>query len=490
MGGMILPKLTDVLDGIPGDENPEITGITADSRKVRPGFLFAALPGVKADGRAFIPQALEQGAAAVLAPPGTGTIFGAVLVEHPQPRLALARAAAAYYGAQPQVMAAVTGTNGKTSTANFLRRIWQVLGHRAAALGTLGVMADGWPHRPSLTTPDPVELHAILAELAQDGIGHAAMEASSHGLDQYRLDGVRLKAAAFTNLTRDHLDYHPDMAAYGAAKLRLFSDLLPADGCAVINMDSDFAPQILAVATQRGQRVLGFGRQGHELRLVSATPDAHGQTLDLVVLGQDVRVHLPLAGGFQVENALAALGLAIGCGADPLVAAKALEMLDGVPGRLQKVAETALGVPVYVDYAHTPDALETVLTSLRPHATGRLILVFGCGGDRDPGKRPQMGAIARDLADIAIVTDDNPRGEEPSAIRHAILAAHPGACDIGDRGVAIRRAVGLAQTGDVVVIAGKGHERGQTIKGQVFPFDDAEEARKAVTSMTQGEGPA
>ncbi|HLO75185.1 MAG TPA: UDP-N-acetylmuramoyl-L-alanyl-D-glutamate--2,6-diaminopimelate ligase, partial [Magnetospirillum sp.] len=312
------------------------------------------------------------------------------------------------------------------------------------------------------------------------GVTHAAMEASSHGLDQYRLDGVRLKAAAFTNLTRDHLDYHADMAAYGAAKLRLFQDLLPADGVAVVNADADYASQVESVACQRGQTLLRFGRHGQELKLVDCRPEPHGQELRLEVLGRAVTVHLPLAGTFQAANALAALGLVIGCGADPVAATQALEQLEGVPGRLQKVAVSAAGAPVYVDYAHTPDALETVLTALRPHASGRLIVVFGCGGDRDPGKRPQMGAIAARLADVAIVTDDNPRSEDPALIRKAILAACPAAAEFGDRAAAIRAAVEQARDGDVVVLAGKGHEAGQTIKGVILPFDDAEEAVKAV----------
>lgn len=469
-----MPPLTNLL-GPRSAANPEITGLTSDSRKVQPGWLFAALPGAKADGRAFISSALSKGAAAILAPEGTEAETGAVpLVTSANPRRDFALAAAAFHGAQPETMAAVTGTNGKTSTANFARQIWSALGFKAAALGTLGIIAEGWPPQGSLTTPDPADLHAALAALAKGGITHACMEASSHGLDQYRLDGVRLRAAAFTNLTRDHLDYHPDMAAYGAAKQRLFTEVLPADGIAVVNADSNFAPQLRA-----GAKRLSFGRKGEDIRLLSSTPEPHGQELALDLLGRRLTLHLPLAGTFQAENALAALGLVIACGADPVAAAKALETLQGVPGRLQKVAETATGAPVYVDYAHTPDALETVLGALRPHATGRLIVVFGCGGDRDPGKRPQMGAIAERLADFAIVTDDNPRSEDPGLIRRAILAACPKAVEIGDRAAAIRHAVGIAQVRDVVVLAGKGHEAGQIVKGVTLPFDDAEEARKA-----------
>lgn len=460
--------------------NPEISGLTADSRKVGPGFLFAALPGTKADGRGFIADAIAKGAAAILAPEGTNIDTGAVpLVTVANPRRVFAQAAAAFNGVQPAAMTAVTGTNGKTSTANFARQIWALLGLKSAALGTLGVIAEGWPHQGSLTTPDPADLHAALAALAHFGVTHACMEASSHGLDQFRLDGVTLKAAAFTNLTRDHLDYHADMEAYLAAKLRLFTQVLPADGTAVINADSDIAPRLAAIAAERGQRVLSYGHAGTDIKLVDLRPEPHGQELTLEILGRAVTVHLPLAGTFQVTNALAALGLAIACGADPMDATAALEKLEGVPGRLQKVAETITGAPVYVDYAHTPDALETVLSALRPHAV-RLIVVFGCGGDRDPGKRPQMGAIADKLADLAIVTDDNPRSEDAALIRRAILAAAPKAAEIGDRAAAIRHAVGLAQAGDVVVLAGKGHEVGQIVGAIVLPFDDAEEARKAV----------
>lgn len=481
-----MPRLTDLLG--PGlAANPRITGLTADSRKVGPGMLFAALPGAKMDGRAFIADALSRGAAAILAPQDTDADTGAVpLVTAADPRQAFALAAAAFYGRQPETMAAVTGTNGKTSTANFTRQIWSILGHRSAALGTLGIIADGWPHQGSLTTPDPVDLHKALAALAESGINHVCMEASSHGLDQHRLDGVRLKAAAFTNLTRDHLDYHHDMEAYGAAKLRLFTEVLPADGLMVINADCDFAPRLRAVAARRGQKVLSYGRTGFDLRLLSTTPEPHGQELELEVMGRHVTIHLPLAGTFQADNALAALGLAIACGADATVATAALEKLEGVPGRLQKVAETTTGAPVYVDYAHTPDALETVLHALRPHAEDRLILVFGCGGDRDPGKRPQMGAIAECQADVSIVTDDNPRGEDAALIRKAILAACPGAIEIADRAEAIRHAIAMAKAEDVVVLAGKGHESGQIVKGTVLPFDDADEARKAVALQQEG----
>lgn len=471
--------LTDLFPGLTGTANLQITGITADSRKVRPGMVFVAVPGARADGRAFIAQAVAAGAAAILAPQGTQAETGAApLIAVANPRQAFARAAAILAAAQPDTMVAVTGTNGKTSTVNFARQMWAFLGLKAASLGTLGIQAAGWPERPSLTTPDPADLHAALAELAAAGITHAAMEASSHGLDQYRLDGVRLKAAAFTNLTRDHLDYHGDTESYLAAKLRLFSDLLPADGTVVVNADDAAAARVIAAAGNR--RLIRFGHAGTELRLVNVRPRSGGQVLDLDMLGRRVQVDLPLAGTFQAANALTAAGLLLATGSDADAVCAALSTLAGVPGRLEKVTETADGVPVYVDYAHTPDALETVLHALRPHASGRLLLVFGCGGDRDPGKRPQMGAIAARLADLSIVTDDNPRGEDAAAIRAAILAACPDAQDIADRRAAIAAAIAAARPGDVVILAGKGHERGQIVGAQIFPFDDAEEAKKAV----------
>jgi UDP-N-acetylmuramoyl-L-alanyl-D-glutamate--2,6-diaminopimelate ligase len=468
-----------------------LTGLTADSRKAGPGMLFAALPGAKADGRAFIADAVGRGVTAVLAPEGTQPPGGgARLITDANPRRLFALMAAEFYGRQPAVMAAVTGTNGKTSVADFTRQIWQALGHPAASIGTLGIVAREWPNPGGLTTPDPEALYATLAALADAGIGHACMEASSHGLSQYRLDGVRLLAAAFTNLTRDHLDYHAGMDDYAAAKLRLFTEVLPQGAGAVVNADSDLAEQVVSAAATRGQTVLTFGRMGRAFRLKDATPVPHGQVLSLEVLGRPVEVHLPLAGGFQASNALAALGLAVACGAEADAAIAALERLEGVPGRLQKVAERPSGAAIYVDYAHTPDALETVLKALRPHASGRLVVVFGCGGDRDPGKRPLMGAIAQRLADLIYVTDDNPRGEDPHTIRRSILAACPGAIEIGDRGHAIREAIWQLRRGDLLVLAGKGHERGQIVAGTVLPFDDGDEARRAVAEIDGPEGDA
>ena len=478
-----MPYLTELMPGLSGPD-PMILGLTAESRAVRPGFLFAALPGHRADGRAFIPEALAAGAVAILAPVGTSVPAlppGVALIHSPNPRRRLALLAAAFAGNQPETMVAVTGTNGKTSTAWFFRRIMNALGARAAAIGTLGVIAEGWDGDCSgMTTPDPVALHATLARLARLGVTHASLEASSHGLDQERLDGVRLKAAAFTNLTRDHLDYHHDMEAYAAAKRRLFSELLPADGVAVIDMDGDWSPYFAETVRTRGLRLITTGAAGEDLRLIEASPTPTGQTLHLSVFGREVSVALPLAGRFQAHNALSALGLALAVGADQAQALAALEQLDGVPGRLQRVASRDNGAPIYVDYAHTPDALETVLRALRPHASGRLVVLFGCGGDRDPGKRGLMGSIAGKLADWVIVTDDNPRSEDPATIRSAILAGCLGGLEVADRHAAIAAAVAGLQAGDLLVIAGKGHETGQIIGDRVLPFDDATEARSAV----------
>lgn len=477
-------RLNDLLDAdmalVAGDADAAVAGLTADSRAVQPGFVFAALPGSKVDGRAFVPQAIAQGAAAVLLPEGSTLPEGVAAVTSPNPRLAFARMAARFHGAQPGTVCAVTGTNGKTSTAVFTQQLWAVLGHQAAALGTLGIVGGGLDRSGSLTTPDPVKLHALLAEAAQAGCTHLCMEASSHGLDQHRLDGVKVAAAAFTNLSRDHLDYHGSLEAYLAAKARLFTEVLQPGGVAVLNADIPEFVGLRTAAEAAGRRVMSYGLAGQDLRLIERTPSGTGQSLRLGVLGREHTVDLPLAGAFQAMNALAALGLVIATGAEAPAAVAALERLSGVPGRLEAVGTTAEGAAVYVDYAHTPDALETVLTALRPHAARRLNVVFGCGGDRDRGKRPQMGAIACRLADGVIVTDDNPRSEDPAAIRAEVLAGCPGATEIGDRRAAIRAAVATLGTGDVLVIAGKGHESGQTVGTTVLPFDDRVEARAAL----------
>lgn len=468
------------------ERDPPITGLTADSRKVVPGTLFAALPGTVRDGRDFIPQAIASGAVAILAPKGTSLPDGAgdvVLIEDANPRRRLALLAAAFHGDQPAHIAAVTGTNGKTSTAQFTRQLWQALGHKAGAMGTLGLVADGFPETPSLTTPDPVALHATLADVARGGVTHLAMEASSHGLDQFRLDGVVVQAAGFTNLTRDHLDYHGTMEAYLQAKLALFDRVMPKGATAVINADIPEYEQIASVAHARKQTVIGFGTAGKELRVIDATPLPHGQRLTLDLFGKRRTLELPLVGRFQVWNALCALGLVIGTDADAERAADCLVNLTGVRGRLEMVATLPNGAAVYVDYAHTPDGLETVLRSVRPHTHGRLSVVFGCGGDRDKGKRPMMGRIAADLADRVIVTDDNPRSEVPATIRAEVMAGCPGATEVDDRAKAIALAVGELGPGDVLVLAGKGHEQGQIIGNEVRPFDDATVARAAVAAI-------
>jgi UDP-N-acetylmuramoyl-L-alanyl-D-glutamate--2,6-diaminopimelate ligase len=464
-------------------QETEICGLAVDSRKVAPGFLFAALPGTRTDGRAFIDQAVAQGAVAILAPPGTALKSydrPVRLVTDENPRRRLALMAAAFYGRQPATVAAVTGTNGKTSAASFTRQIWQGLGRTAASLGTLGLSPPRADAPQSLTTPDPIELHRCLAALADDGVECLVMEASSHGLDQYRLDGVRVTAAAFTNLTRDHLDYHGGMAAYGQAKLRLFGELLAADGTAVINADAPFGDEVHAVCRRRKIRTITYGVAESDLRLMGQEPTEHGQRLLLDVFGQASAVDLPLAGTFQAANVLTALGLAIATGADPRKAVATLGALEGVSGRLELVARSKRGGQIYVDYAHTPDALETVLTALRPHTRAQLSVVFGCGGDRDRGKRPLMGEIANRLADRAIVTDDNPRSEDAAAIRREILAAAPNAQEIADRGEAIAKAVAALGPGDVLIIAGKGHESGQIVGDRVHPFVDRDVARAAV----------
>ena len=480
-----------VMRALPGlPPGVRIAGLTCDSRKVSKGFLFAALPGNTADGRAFIGKAIDQGAGVILAPEGTTLPEGsdACLITDPNPRRRFSLLAAEFHDRQPAVIAAVTGTNGKTSTADFTRQMWTALGFQSASVGTLGIIAPGWDNKGGLTTPDPESLHAALARLAGNGVDHACLEASSHGLTQFRLDGVRIKYGAFTNLTRDHLDYHGDMESYAQAKLRLFSDLLPADGTAVINADSPDAQRFIDAATKRGLAVLTYGAQGRDLVLTKAIPQAQGQHLALSILGRAFEINLPLAGTFQAGNVLAALGLVIASGAEPDRAVATLGTLVGVPGRLQKVAVRASGAAVYVDYAHTPDALETVLNALRPHiaGTGRLVCLFGCGGDRDPGKRPMMGAIAARLADRVYVTDDNPRSENPGLIRRSILAACPDAIEIGERGRAIREAINDLRQGDVLVLAGKGHERGQIVGATTLPFDDAEEARRAVAEIDGG----
>ncbi len=467
---------------IPHDEVAEVpsgafsiavTGLTADSRRVTPGALFAALTGTKADGAAFIADAVEKGAVAILTSETADVPddISIPVLRAREPRRALALIAARFFERQPETIVAVTGTSGKTSVAEFTRQLFAAAGRRAASLGTIGVVKPDGATYGSLTTPDPVTLHETLAALAGEGVTHLAFEASSHGLDQYRLDGVRVSAAAFTNLGRDHLDYHPTTEAYLAAKLRLFEELLPIGAPAVVNADAPEADTVMQAARLRGHRIVSVGTAGETLRLAALDRDGFAQRMTLVYDGRTYEARLPLIGTYQVENALVALGLVLAMGEDPAVVIPALAGLKGVRGRLDIVGEKD-GALAVVDYAHKPEALEAALAGLRPFATGRLICVFGCGGDRDRGKRPIMGSIATSNADIVIVTDDNPRTEHPASIRAEILAAAPGAREIGDRAEAIRAAVGMLQPGDVVVVAGKGHETGQIVGQTVIPFSD------------------
>ena len=480
-------RLSELMGAGALPRDPAVAGLTLDSRKVQPGFLFAALAGSKADGASFIADAVGRGASVILAAPDVALPpldERVVVVRDANPRRRIALMAATFAGLQPATIAAVTGTNGKSSTVHFLRHIWAALGLRAASVGTLGIVSPGFTRGAGLTTPDPVQLHADLATLAGEGVTHLAVEASSHGLDQHRLDGLELSAAAFTNLTHEHLDYHASMDAYFDAKARLFDRLLPEGGTAVVNADSNRAAQLAEICGRRGIRFWTYGIAGKDFRLVRDEPTPRGQHLVIEALGSMCEVELPLVGGFQASNALAALGLAVATGSDVARSVGALATVSGAPGRLQLVARHKTGAPVYVDYAHKPEALETVLATLRPFAKGKLVVVFGCGGDRDRAKRPVMGEIATRLADYTLVTDDNPRSEEPAAIRAEILRGIP----IGrrnwieirsDRHAAIERAMAaLTSADDLLLIAGKGHETGQTIKGVTHHFDDAEVARE------------
>ena len=454
-----------------------VAGLAVDSRAVKPGDVFFALGGSKTDGARFIEAAVGAGAVAVIAGHAHSTSVPVIVT--PNPRRALAQAAAAFYPRQPQTIAAVTGTSGKTSVAAFTRQLWESLGDDAASLGTIGIVSRHRNVYGSLTTPDPVALHRALDELAGDGVTHLALEASSHGLDQHRLDGVRIKAAAFTNLSRDHMDYHPTVEHYLAAKLRLFTELAPEGAPAVIAADHEHSAAVIAAARARKLDVVTVGRHGEGIRLTDAEIDGFGQKITLAHGGQTYRLRLPLVGEFQIENALVAAGLAISTGGDAAKVFAALEKLEGAKGRLELIGARN-GAPVFVDYAHKPDALMKALQALRPYAKGRLVVVFGAGGDRDAGKRPLMGEIATQHADAVIVTDDNPRSENPAMIRAAILAAAKGAKEIGDRAEAIRSAVASLQPGDALLIAGKGHETGQIVGDRVLPFSDHEAVSAAL----------
>lgn len=462
-----------------------VSGLTADSRKVERGFAFFAIPGRKADGLQFVPQAVAKGAAVIVAERAPSALAdGIAFIRAANVRRALALAAARFFGRQPATIAAITGTSGKTSVAAFTRQIWQALGQAAASIGTIGVVSPRGESYGSLTTPDPVELHRTLAALAEEGVTHLAMEASSHGLDQFRLDGMRVRAGAFTNLSRDHLDYHPTLDAYLQAKLRLFSELVPPGGGAVIVADREPAERVIATAKARALEVFTVGRHGDGIRLVETKIDGFAQRLTLEQAGRRYAVRLPLVGTFQVENALVAAGLAIVTGSEVAAVFATLESLRGAKGRLDLAGEKD-GAPIFVDYAHKPDALAKTLEALRPFASGCLVVVFGAGGDRDPGKRALMGAVAAARADRVIVTDDNPRSEDPAAIRAAILSAAPGAIEIGDRATAIRQAIAELRRGDVLVIAGKGHESGQIVGERVLPFSDHDEVAAALEERTR-----
>jgi UDP-N-acetylmuramoyl-L-alanyl-D-glutamate--2,6-diaminopimelate ligase len=457
----------------------DIAGMAADSRAIKPGFLFVAVPGAKVDGVTFVPQALAAGAIAVMAERRIALPDGVALIEVANIRHALALAAAKFYSRQPATIAAVTGTSGKTSVAAFLRQIWAAQGLAAASIGTVGVVSPTGEIYGSLTTPDPVDLHRILDRLAGNGVTHLALEASSHGLDQHRLDGVRIAAGGFTNLTRDHLDYHRTIEAYLAAKLILFELLITPRGSAVIAADGEYAGAVAAAARARGLTIFTVGRAGDGLKLADVAIEGFSQRLRIMHAGKSISVRLPLVGEFQIENALVAAGLAVCTGSDVSHVIAALEGLQGAKGRLELVGRKD-GAPIFVDYAHKPDALAKALDALRPYVKRRLTVVFGAGGDRDQGKRPLMGAIAAAKADRVIVTDDNPRSENAAAIRKSILVAARGAIEIGDRREAITHAVAELRPGDVLLVAGKGHESGQIVGNQVLPFSDHEAVAKAL----------
>ncbi|WP_461425351.1 UDP-N-acetylmuramoyl-L-alanyl-D-glutamate--2,6-diaminopimelate ligase [Gymnodinialimonas sp.] len=467
-----------------------VSGLALDSRKVERGTLFAALPGTRVHGGEFIQYALRMGAGAVLTDRKGAEIAAAELAASDAALVvvedaadALAHAAALFFGKQPETMVAVTGTNGKTSVASFTRQIWEALNLNAVNIGTTGV--EGAYEAPGIhTTPEPVTLHGVLAQMAEAGVTHAAMEASSHGLDQKRMDGVRLAAAAFTNLTQDHLDYHGSMEAYFEAKLRLFTGLMPEGGVAVVNLDDSYGVRVAEACEERAIEVLGVAQYAEAaLKITGRRIDETGQDVLFRWQGEGRQVRLDLIGGFQAMNVLTAAGLVIAGGEDPDDVFGVLPKMTGVRGRMELAARRSHGAPIYVDYSHTPDSLEVALKALRPHVLGRLVVVFGAGGDRDTGKRPLMGAAAANYADVAFVTDDNPRTEDPAVIRKAVLAGCPEATEVADRAEAILRGVDMLEPGDALLIAGKGHETGQQVGDVLYPFDDVEQASVAVAAL-------
>ncbi|WOI54811.1 UDP-N-acetylmuramoyl-L-alanyl-D-glutamate--2,6-diaminopimelate ligase [Parvularcula sp. LCG005] len=452
----------------------EITGITADSRLVKAGYLFAALPGSNIDGRAFIEQAVEDGAFAVLALPGTKA--SVPVIESEEPRLTLAQIAMRFHAGQPEHVAGITGTNGKTSVARFTSQIWNALGKKAGSLGTLGAVAPGYDYALRHTTPDPVEIHQILSTMAAMGTTHLAMEVSSHGLSQHRADGVSFKYAAFTNITQDHLDYHPDFRDYFSAKMRLLTELLPVGATAVINADGPGSDRAAEAAVAAGRKVFSVGRKGKDIVLKQLEATVDGLSMDIQHQGRSYQIALPLIGAYQADNALVAAGLAIVSGLSAERVFEQLSSISAAPGRMQLagIKRFADGgeATAYVDYAHTPDAIATALAAIRPHADGDIHIVFGAGGDRDRTKRPLMAKAAASAAQHLIITDDNPRSEDPAAIRAEVQTGAPSALNIGGRADAIAAGVAALKPGDVLLVAGKGHELGQTIEGVTYPFDD------------------
>jgi UDP-N-acetylmuramoyl-L-alanyl-D-glutamate--2,6-diaminopimelate ligase len=468
-------KLADLTGG---DEQGIVTGFAIDHRKIAPGTVFGAFRGTRFNGEDYIAEAVARGAIAVVARPEV-TVEGAAHIASDHPRTEFARIAARFFAPFPETSVAVTGTNGKTSTVEMVRQLWRMAGHHAASIGTLGVTTAGEMVSTGLTTPDVVTFLSNVAGLAREGVTHLAFEASSHGLSQYRTEGLPVRAAAFTNLSRDHLDYHKDMADYFTAKLRLFADVLDPGGTAVVWADDPHSERVIDIARMRGNRIITVGEHGDTIRLVSRAPTLLDQKLEIAFGGETYRVGLPLIGGYQAANALIAAGLVIATGGDPAQTFANLARLQPVRGRLERAAISKTGAPVYVDYAHTPDAIEAAIAALKPHAAGRLILVFGAGGDRDAGKRQPMGQAAVAGADLVIVTDDNPRGEDAASIRREVMKGSPQATEIGDRRAAIEAAIAAAGPEDIVLIAGKGHEQGQIVGDMVLPFDDVSVAREA-----------
>ncbi len=477
----------NLIDFIKSDKELPVSGVTSDSRQVKKNYLFAALLGSKANGANFIEDALQHGAKIILAEEGVilpeGSAEDIILINDKNPRQAFTKIAAKFYKMQPKNIVAVTGTSGKTSTVSFVQQLWHLSGiTKCASLGTLGLRAPGIKRYGSLTTPDTATLHAEMADLAAAGIDCLALEASSHGLDQYRLDGLKISAAAYTNLSRDHLDYHNDMDSYFLAKSRLFSEVMETGGTAVINFDDEYAEQLADICKAAGHKIISFGLKGESIKVFKITPQPEGQGVSFSVDGKDYNITIPLVGEFQVMNALCALGLILSQDNDADKYVPLLGKLRGVPGRLQLLSGHPKGA-VYVDYAHKPAALEAILKTMRPHTEGKLVCVFGCGGNRDPGKRAMMGKIANDLADKVIVTDDNPRYEEAADIRAEIMKAIPNAREIGDRAEAIQTAIQELDDGDVLIVAGKGHEQGQIIGETVHIFEDIEEVKKAIKKV-------